>query len=101
MRTVERIIKQLEQLEKAILRGFSVYPEEETLEQKIIQFELIISCLPMCCTGPWVQEWKDKLAMFSEQFESLTKPPKLKREEREPVRPLRANASSSDLSDTR
>lgn len=103
MRLVEKIIKQLNQLEKIILHGFSIYPiEEETLGQKIIQFEMVINCLPVCCTGPWVQLWKDKLAMFLNKFESLTNPPPLRREEElEQVQPLPVNASSSELFDLR
>lgn len=102
MRLVERVIQQLAQLEKIILHGFSIYPKEELLGQKIIQFEMIINCLPMCCTGPWVQEYKDKLAMFSDQLESLTNPPPLRNEEElEQIQPLPENVSSNDLSDLR
>lgn len=101
MRVVERITKQLAQLEKIIRNYLSTNPlQEETLKQKIVQFEMIVNCIPVWCSGLWVQEWKDKLASFLEQFETLTKPPPPppRRDELEHAPMPQVNASSGDLS---
>ena len=77
MKLVENILHKLNTLERIIVKLFDLDPPPLLMmEETIASLEKVLNKLPEWCTGSWVGQWREKLAMYRAKFNDVLMPPR-------------------------